>query len=406
MSHLRFASMRLQVRFAVLAGPAVLAFGAAPAYGQGHSMQSRPVMMSPMTRSTMSMPVMTNPSTRMNTTTNALLRQDLRLDSLLLRDLRFDRLRREFGFGPFSGMSFGTSPWWGMWGGGVGGWGAGVIPVGIPSGAATPVAQKSPGDAEEAARAALLLEKVIAERLENRRRAFDEMAYERANTPTPSQELLSRSRGNPPRAEVISGQALNALLDDLRATVAADRPNAVLPLDQQELRHINVTRGAGSFALLKNGGRVNWPASLSGPTYRTSRDGLMARTQEAVGRLQSDGRIDPDVVRLLAGELNQLRALVRQNVKELSFHSYSEARHFLDRLDDALVALKQPDAANYFNGTYDLRARTVFGLVREMTENGLRFAPAAAGDEAAYGALREALAVCDRAVTKPSSRAP
>ena len=34
-------------------------------------------------------------------------------------------------------------------------------------------------------------------------------------TPTPEQELLNRSRGNPPPAEVRSGQSLNALLLDL-----------------------------------------------------------------------------------------------------------------------------------------------------------------------------------------------
>ena len=354
----------------------------------------------------MSMPVMPNPTTRMNMTTNALLRQDIRLDSLLLRDLRFDRLRREFGFGPFSGMPVGMSPWWGTWGGGLGSWGGTVIPVGVPSGTATPVAQKSSRDAEEAARVALLLEKVVAERLENRRRAFDELAYERAKTSTPDQELLRRSRENPPQAEVISGQALNALLDDLRGAGTSGRPNALLPLDQQELRHINVTRGAGSIALLKNGGRITWPASLSGAAFRTSRERLATQAQEAVGQLQSHGRVDPNVVRRMAVDVNQLRALVRQNVKELSFHAYTDVRQFLERFDEALVALSQPDAADYFNGTYDLKARTVFGLIRQMTERGLRFAPAMASDEAAYGALCKALAACDRAAAKPSSPAP
>ena len=60
----------------------------------------------------------------------------------------------------------------------------------------------------------------LFERLVNRRQAFDELLYERDKTPTPEQELLSRSRVNPPPAEVLSGQALNALLDDLRMTGA------------------------------------------------------------------------------------------------------------------------------------------------------------------------------------------
>jgi hypothetical protein len=80
--------------------------------------------------------------------------------------------------------------------------------------------------------------------------------------------------------------------------------------------------------------------------------------------------------------------------------SWTEARVFLQRFDDALVALGQPDAADYLNGRYELKAQTVLGLVQQMTDDGLRFAPAVPGDEAAYAALREALAACDRAAVK------
>jgi hypothetical protein len=45
MSHISFAPTRFQIRIAVLAGPALLAFAAPAAYGQGRSMQSRFVTM-------------------------------------------------------------------------------------------------------------------------------------------------------------------------------------------------------------------------------------------------------------------------------------------------------------------------------------------------------------------------
>jgi hypothetical protein len=77
----------------------------------------------------------------------------------------------------------------------------------------------------------------------------------------------------------------------------ACRPSALLPLDQQELRHVNVSHGAGSIALLKNDGRITWPASPSGPTFRTSRGRLATQAQEAVGQLHSHGRFESDVVR-------------------------------------------------------------------------------------------------------------
>jgi hypothetical protein len=107
----------------------------------------------------------------------------------------------------------------------------------------------------------------------------------------------------------------------------------------------------------------------------------------------------------MAGDVDQLRALLRQQAKELSFQPYTEARDFLQRFDDAIVALGRPDAADYFNGKYDLNAQTVLGLVQQMTDRGLRFAPATPGDESAYAALRDALAAYDRTTAKPQAAA-
>ena len=74
-----------------------------------------------------------------------------------------------------------------------------------------------------------------------------------------------------------------------------------------------------------------------------------------------------------------------------------EARRYLNSLQDAVRLLRQPDAGNYFNGTYAARGRTVPDLVRGMKEKGLQFAPAAPGDEAAYAILYQGLAGYDAA---------
>src|SRR5262249_44362604 len=92
-----------------------------------------------------------------------------------------------------------------------------------------------------------------------------------------------------------------------------------------------------------------------------------------------------------------LRTLLRQNMGDYSYQPFIQARDFLRGLGDALVALGQPDAADHFNGAYALKAQTVLGLVQQMADRGLRFAPAAPGDEAAYAALHEARRATDRA---------
>jgi hypothetical protein len=390
-----FGSTPLRGRLA-LAVPVLLALAAPAAHGQGRGFRPRPFTTPFVMRSTT--PRFTTPALAAAARTDALLGRDLRLDPFLRRDLRFDRLL---------GRDLGLSPWWGTWGGGLWGSGVSVIPAGVPTGTTTAVAQTPTGDTtEQSARAALLLEQAVAERLANRRRAFDEVQYEREKTPTPEQELLNRSRENPPPAEVRSGQALNALLTDLRQVGAGaddvSRPDALLPLDRAALKHINVTRGAGNVAVLKDQGRLAWPAALAGPAYREPRDRLTALAAEAVRRA---GRLDPADLRQMAADVAQLRALLRPN-KALSFQSFVEVRDFLDRLDEAVAALGRPDAANYFNGTYDLTAQTVLGLVKQMADRGLRFAPAGPGDEPAYAVLREALAAADRAAAvKPQAAA-
>jgi hypothetical protein len=389
-----------------LAASFVVTFAAPAAHGQGRSFHPRPFTTSFTTPSIMRSTTPSMTATTPFTQTNAILRRDLRFDSPFHRDLRFDRLLGlEFGFGRFAGTPFGTTPFWGTWGGGFLGSGISVIPVGVGGGITTPVAPKSSGDTPDPARAALLSEQVIAERLANRRRAFDELQYERDKTPTPEQELLSRSRGNPSPAEVRSGQAVNALLTDLRQVGVDElnRSDAMLPLDRRGLRHINVSRGPGNIALLKDEGRLTWPAALAGAAFQGARQRLTAQALEAVRQAGSFGRVDSGIVRQMTDDLSQLRQLLRQNAKELPFQPYAEARDFLQRFDDAVVALGQPDAADYFNGTYDLKAQTVLGLVTQMTDKGLRFAPAVPGDETAYAALREALAACDRAAAKSQS---
>jgi hypothetical protein len=204
-----------------------------------------------------------------------------------------------------------------------------------------------------------------------------------------------QNRQDPSDSEILSGKALNGLLDNLRRFSAdgdgEGRPDALLELYVDGLKHVNVTRGTGSMALLKNGGRLNWPAALLGPAFQEPRERLTARAPEAVRDLGNKGQVDPATIRQLADDVNQLRQLLRQNLGALAIVPYIEAKAFLQSFDDALVALQQPDAARHFDGHYALKAQTVLGLVKHMAEKGLRFAPALPGDEAAYRALHQVM---------------
>jgi hypothetical protein len=319
---------------------------------------------------------------------------------MLLGELRRDAFARQY-FGRYSYGPYGTYGSYGSSGYSTGGGGYAAPASGTTSTAPGTYAASPVSAREDAARAALTIEQVVAERLANRRRAFDELAYEREKTLAPEQELVLRSRTIPGPGEVTSGESLNALLIQLRRPVAGvdstSRPDVPLPFDVSDLKHVNVTRGTGNIAILRNNGRLDWPAVLTGSEFRELRRLLENQTAEAIRQTTGSGRVDHETVRQMSNDVERLRQLLIREANAFHPQPYIEAKTYLRNFDDALVALQQPDAANHFTGAYALTATTVLGLVNQMSHKALRFAPAMPSDDAFYALLRESLAACDRA---------
>jgi hypothetical protein len=257
----------------------------------------------------------------------------------------------------------------------------------------------------------LLREQVRSERIQNRRRIFDEYLYEREKTPTVEQlreeervRERDRSRNNPPLTEIYSAKALNDLLVDLQRLqntgVLTTARGPQVPLDEDLLRRVNITstKSGGNLGLLKNEGRLSWPAALSGAEFRQEQDRLNRLAQEAVSQASTNLRVDPGTLQQMSNDVDRLQGQLSKSVRELTPAQYIEARQFLNSFEDALKALRQPDVGNHFTGKYAAKAKSVGELVEHMTKNGLQFAPATAGDQSAYLALHRALAAYDYAV--------
>jgi hypothetical protein len=251
--------------------------------------------------------------------------------------------------------------------------------------------------------ASVLREKVHADRLANRRKSLDDYLYERSKRPSAEderqlaqREQLNRSLNNPPVTEIWSGKALNDILADFLVRPArgetANLSTVALPLDKDCLKHINVNRGAGNSALVKNEGRLAWPVAFAGPEYKDERELLTLRAQQAVRQAAFNGQVDPLTVRQITDDTDKLGQRLRRDGKDMPISQYIEAKGFLNDLDAAITVLQQPDVGRHFGGQYTLSATTVPELVKQMTERGLHFAPAIAGDEAAYMALHRWLA--------------
>jgi len=213
----------------------------------------------------------------------------------------------------------------------------------------------------------------------------------------PSQpEQQKSSFDNPPANDVWSGEALNDLLADLSKLVARSEPSAQpgfrMSLVAEGLGHIRVTPAVGNSGSLQKAEDFGWPAELSSQGFLELRERLNAHVQKAVKQAASSARVEPSVLQQMRMDADQLRRQLNRDVGELTPSEYLQARRFLDSFDNAVKVLHQGNGSGRFPGQYVPRTEMAGELVRQMTAQGLQFAPALPGDEAAYSALHQTLA--------------
>jgi len=235
------------------------------------------------------------------------------------------------------------------------------------------------------------------ERIATERKRVDEYLYEREKLPTVEDDrqralgqLISRSLNNPPVAEIWSGHALNYVLTDIRKSQPKTGSRQIVSLDEDVVKHINLTPGPGNPGLLKNDGRLRWPLALLSDDYKPQRELLNSLAREAV-RQAINGRVDPGLAKDLNEALAGIHDKLTASVRDLAPNQYIEAGRFVGNFGEALKILVRPDAGDLFNQRFSVKGMNVADLIKYMTDKGLTFAPAVEGDESAYQALHRAL---------------
>ncbi|MFL5243732.1 MAG: hypothetical protein ACJ8FY_16640 [Gemmataceae bacterium] len=255
-------------------------------------------------------------------------------------------------------------------------------------------------------------EQVRQARIETRRKAFDEYRYERENTPTAQQmrerdqeALYRRSMTTPSTTEVVSGDALNVLLDHLAKLQVSGARGPSVPLEEATLKHINVRPQGrtGNAGMLKSDVNLKWPPALKAAAYEDDRQRLEEFIPKAI-RQASEKGVDAGTLSAVREVLGDLQDRFTNNVNNLTTAQYIEGKRFLNSLDEAVQALGDADATNYFNHKYEAKGKTVAELVNYMREKGLRFAPAVTGDEPSYRALLDAMVAYDSSITQLLTR--
>jgi hypothetical protein len=265
----------------------------------------------------------------------------------------------------------------------------------------------------DAEQSRLLLQQRKQARSDTRRNRFDEWQYERAHTPTLEDERersrleeLRRSRNDPPKTEIWSAKALNDLLYPIsKANPGEESTAPYVPLDANVVRHINLSSGAtmGSLGVLKDAGKLRWPAPLQGDQYKKNRQGLDEFGPRAFKEAQ-EGAVQAQTIRELTDSVDAMTEQLKRNVGKIPSNDYIPARRYLRELESAIRTLQDPNVANYANGKWAAKGDTVHALVANMNRQGLKFAPAVEGDESAYIALHRALVAYECGLSRIAGR--
>jgi hypothetical protein len=256
----------------------------------------------------------------------------------------------------------------------------------------------------------LMREQVRREKLENRRRIFDQWLYERNNTPTNEDErerfqrlALRRAQNDPPTPEILSARALNDLLLDAQKLQGKGVKGPDIPLNDGLLTQINfVPKGkvAANAGLLKNyklKGRLGWPEAFQSPAFSKDRELMDSLAKDAMNQAAQNGQVDFGTVTEMRNVADRLRQGLSVAIRRegLPPTPYAQASNFLSALNSSIRALSDPDAKSFFDGKHVPQAANVGDLVRDMTGRGLEFAPATTGEDSAYVALHRLLSNYD-----------
>jgi hypothetical protein len=238
----------------------------------------------------------------------------------------------------------------------------------------------------------------LQRRINDERRYETEMTYQTnvRNRERDRANLLERSRSDAPGPEVWSGDALNTLLANIQQVQGqTGLRGPALPLDPGVLAHVNVMRpgdaaGVGVF----RGDRLQWPFVLQDRRFAAERKRVDELVPQAV-RYVAAGEPDAQRLRELLDAAAALKGRVEGLVRELTPTEYVQAMRFANQLERDARTLTRPGAENFFSGKWQARGGTVGELVDNMTREGLRFAPASAGQEGFYTTLHQQLAAYD-----------
>jgi hypothetical protein len=250
----------------------------------------------------------------------------------------------------------------------------------------------------------IIREQGMQAKFDTARKKFDLEMYLRANTPSYADEqgriaksVLKRIQIASMPAEVVSGKALNILLDDIRKFPYKKAAMDPLPLNEEVVSRLNVTGKTQGIGMLREGGKLDWPTAFDFVAPET-RDVINRQTQRLVASALQ-GNVERQLLEDINSRMEDIKTRFVKMVSEMPGSNYLDGDRFLTEFQLARMGIQEGQAPVQVKFQQFVKGgKTMQEIADYMVANGLKFASAAYHDDAAYRALHSALVAFDIAL--------
>jgi hypothetical protein len=304
---------------------------------------------------------------------------------------------------PGAGAGFGYYPW-----GPFSGVGYGNSMGGFLNGSASVISASGQYEIDHQ-QANLSREQVKSAHIDNKRKMFDELRYEKENTPPLSanlnadrEEQVRQALANPQLTDIWQGNTLNTLLTDIQYIQSrTGLQGATVPLAPDVVKNLSLSTGTtavGSIGMLKDGGKLKWPPELQDPRFTEDMDSINKLLPDMIQSAQGDG-VTGLQTRQMESLINGLEAKITAAVDDMTPSDNIRAMSYAQQLSKTTKMLRDPNVAKQLSGgAWQAQGNTVHELVGFMTSKGLKFAPATVAEKPYYTSLQQSMATYDNSL--------
>ncbi|MGL6076919.1 MAG: hypothetical protein ACRC8S_22415 [Fimbriiglobus sp.] len=200
-------------------------------------------------------------------------------------------------------------------------------------------------------------------------------------------------------ADVISGQALNALAKEIRTLHAKGTKADSQLLAGELIGHVQFdSTPASEIVNFLRLGKNPWPSALNVPEWTSVRMSVDRALLPVLDSALASKKITVEQGTLLMTEINKAKTQTEPLVHELSLEQAGEMIRFWEQAEQLAKLSTQEKLQGVFNPTWTTLGATVSEFTRHMEKYGMGFGPAPKNDEDAYFALYQAMSSYHKAL--------